>query len=129
MSKIYSGLQKAIRAADDVAPEGSDGVALIASFLNVKRKTLLGWLREDGTPLGAMRELPNNKVTEATEKAGGVSALARVLGVTPTAVREWVNFGYVPTARAQQIEILYGIPRTELVSPKVRSAMGIGGEL
>jgi hypothetical protein len=70
-----------------------------------------------------------NKVTEAAEKAGGVPHLARALGVTSAAVREWVKLGFVPQKRAQEIELQYGIPRTELVSPRVRSMMGIGGDL
>lgn len=127
MDKTYTGLQKAIRAADVV--HDGHGVDALADVLNVKRKTVLNWLREDGTPIGSTRPQPDNKVMDAAGKAGGIPNLARELGVTPQAVREWAKLGYAPMQRAQQIEIRYGIPRADLVSPKVRSAMGVGGEL
>lgn len=127
MSKTYTGLQKAISAADRL--ENGDGVGILAHALSVQRKTVLNWLREDGTPIGSTRPMPDNQVTAAATKAGGVPNLARELGVTPQAVREWIKLGYVPVQRAQQIEITYGIPRADLVSPKVRSAMGLGGDL
>lgn len=65
----------------------------------------------------------------AVEKAGGATALARALGVTPQSVWDWLVKGYVPLARAKEIEMQFGIPRNDLVSPKVRSSMGVGGEL
>lgn len=122
--KVSTGLTKAIAQFDCQDPAGA-----LARCLNVKRKTILNWLREDGTPYGEPVKLPDNKVSDAVKKAGGVPALAKELGVTTSAIREWVKFGYVPVQRAQQIELMYGIPRAELVSPKMRSAMGIGGEL
>lgn len=128
MERTFSGLQRAIRAAEAARP-GMDPVDGLAAHLNVKRKTILTWLREDGTPLGGGAPLPDNRVTDAANKAGGVPSMARSLGVTPQAVREWVRAGHMPPARAKEAEILYGIPRAELVSPKVRNALGLGGEL
>lgn len=128
MDKRFSGLQRAITAITAARP-GLDPVDELASALGVKRKTVLNWLREDGTPLGGLNEPPNNRVSDAVNKAGGVPAMARTLGVTPQAVREWVRYGYVPARRAQEIDVLYGIPREELVSPKLRSSMGLGGDL
>lgn len=128
MEQKFSGLQKTIQAIEKNMPE-SDPVQVLADWLGVRRKTLLNWLREDGTPLGGAARLPDNRVTDAAKAAGGVPALAAALGVSPQAVREWIKFGYVPPRRAQQIEIQYGIPRTELLSPKMRSAMGLGGDL
>lgn len=132
MERRFSGLQRALNAISENDPamgEGVDAVAKLANLARVTRKTILNWLREDGTPLGAGGPLPDNKVTEAAAKAGGVPTLARALGVTPQAVREWVRLGYVPPKRAQEIELRYGVPRTELVSAKVRNALGLGGEL
>lgn len=128
MEQQFSGLQRALKAMEAARP-GLDGVDELASVLQIKRKTVLTWLREDGTPLGAGIQAPNNRVTDAANKAGGVPSLARALGVTPQAVREWVRSASVPPARAQEIEMLYGIPRADLVSAKVRSAMGLGVEL
>lgn len=131
MDKTYTGLQKAIEAIGKAAlpPADFDAVDHLAGLAQVARKTVLNWLREDGTPIGSSRPLPDNQVTAAAAKAGSIPALARELGVTPQAVREWIKLGYVPVQRAQQIEITYGIPRADLVSPKVRSAMGLGGDL
>lgn len=136
MDKTYTGLQKAIEAigktrekATFMGADGRDAVDHLAGLAQVARKTVLNWLREDGTPIGSTRPMPDNQVTAAATKAGGVPNLARELGVTPQAVREWIKLGYVPVQRAQQIEITYGIPRADLVSPKVRSAMGLGGDL
>ena len=128
MPQTYSGLQRAIKAAEAARP-GLDAVDYLASALSIKRKTLLTWLREDGTPLGSARHRPDNRVMDAANKAGGIPTMARQLGVTSQAVREWVRAGAVPPARAKEIEMLYGIPRAELVSAKVRNAMGFGGEL
>lgn len=132
MERTYSGLQKALNAIDARLDVGSDdtrdGVQKLADVANVKRKTVLNWLREDGTPHGTVVR-PDNKVWEAAEKAGGAPALAKRLGVSPQAVREWIKYGYVPPRRAQEIELAYGIPRGDLLSPKMRSAMGLGGDL
>lgn len=129
--KIYTGLQKVLNQIKRAGLNGDrqDPAEALSLAIDVQRKTILNWLREDGTPYGEPVKLPDNKVSDAVKKAGGVPALAKELGVTTSAIREWVKFGYVPVQRAQQIELLYGIPRAELVSPKMRSAMGIGGEL
>jgi len=68
-------------------------------------------------------------VDKAVEKAGSWNKLAVALGVTRQAVGQWLRQGYVPLARAKEIEMQFGIPRNDLVSPKVRSSMGVGGEL
>lgn len=124
MNEVRTGLQKVLEKMG-----GEDAVGSVASVLHVSRKTILNWLREDGTPLGSGKPRPDNKVAEAVAKAGGPKAMAEELGVTSTAVLEWRRQGYMPPKRAQEVENLYGVPRQELVSPKLRSAMGIGGEL
>ena len=127
MNEVRTGLQKAIAAVAKTAKE--DPIGILAAYFGISRKTLLNWLREDGTPLGSGKPAPDNKVAEAIVKAGGAKQMAADLGVTPTAVLEWRRQGYMPAKRAQEVEALYGVPRQELVSPKLRSAMGIGGEL
>jgi DNA-binding transcriptional regulator YdaS (Cro superfamily) len=47
----------------------------------------------------------------AIEKAGGITALARELGMTPSAVFEWRR---VPSGRILQVEAVTGIPREKL---------------
>ena len=41
-----------------------------------------------------------NEVEKAVELAGGFSATARLLGVTPKAVRNWVEAGRLPRTEA-----------------------------
>jgi len=51
----------------------------------------------------------------AIESVGGnQSRLARLCGVKPQSVREWIVKGSVPPKRAIQIEKLLGIPRKDL---------------
>lgn len=116
MTKKQTGLQMAI------AHVGAAGK--LAKAIGVPRSTVYGWLAAD---------LPTPRTTStvdlAVEKAGGATALARALGVTPQSVWDWLVKGYVPLARAKEIEMQFGIPRNDLVSPKVRSSMGVGGDL
>lgn len=130
MKQKLSGLQRALSRIEVLRP-GMDAIDHLADVLRLQRKTILSWLREDGTPVNEPIELREGRVVDAVNKAGGVPAMARTLGVSPQAVREWVRSGCVPPARAKEIEMLYGIPRTELVSAKVRHAMGLamGAEL
>lgn len=57
-------------------------------------------------------------IKEVVNMAESQSSLARQLGVTPQAVQGWVNAGYVPLARAVELEKMYGVPAINLVSPK-----------
>jgi len=116
MTKKQTGLQMAIAHVG--------GVSKLAKALAVSRSTVGTWLTADvATPRAV------TTVDTAVEKAGGATALARSLGVTPQSVWDWLVKGYVPLARAKEIEMQFGIPRNDLVSPKVRSSMGVGGEL
>ena len=53
--------------------------------------------------------------------------MAREFGVSSQAVQIWLRQGYAPKARAQEIELQFGVPRVELISPKVRNELGLGG--
>ena len=58
------------------------------------------------------------------QAAGGAQIdLARVLGVTQAAVSKWVTRGWVPLARAREIEALYGVPRTKVANPTMVDAL------
>lgn len=59
----------------------------------------------------------------AVEKAGGVAALAEALGVKRQACYPWLTRGWAPAKRAIQIEGLYGIPRADLMDPKLKSEL------
>lgn len=119
MSK-YSGLQKAIRRVGDIAR--------FARSIKVTVATVNMWLKEDGTEAPPETRPQDSAVTEAVEKAGSAAELARQLKVSGQAVGIWLRQGFVPQGRAKEIEMLYGIDRARLVSPKVRSLMGINPE-
>lgn len=68
------------------------------------------------TRLDAQRETIKTVIAAA---GGSQIDLARVLGVTQAAVSKWVTRGWVPLARAREIEALYGVPRTGVADPKV----------
>jgi hypothetical protein len=63
-------------------------------------------------------------VDKAIDAAGGACRLAEVLGVKHQAVYFWQKRGWVPLARAGQIEKKYGVPRRKLMDPRIVSAMG-----
>jgi len=116
MPKKQTGLQMAIAYAG--------GSRAFAKAVNTKYATIAEWLAADEpTPRAA------SAVDKAVEKAGSWNKLAVALGVTRQAVGQWLRQGYVPLARAKEIEMQFGIPRNDLVSPKVRSSMGVGGDL
>lgn len=119
MDKQYTGLQKALRTVGSVAK--------FASVVGVTQKVVNTWLKEDGCDAPPETRPENSGVRRAVEKAGSQAELARALGVSYQSIQIWLNQGYVPLARAQEIEMQFGIPRAELVSPKVRNAMGAGG--
>jgi len=63
-------------------------------------------------------------IKSAVERAGGAAKLAAALGVSHQIVYKWVARGWAPTARAAQIEELYGIPRAELADPQLAAFFG-----
>ena len=67
-------------------------------------------------------------IAEALQKAGGQARLAWCLGVTQQSISIWLKRGYVPLLRAREIEMIYGVARQRLVSPKVRHAMNLNSE-
>lgn len=59
-------------------------------------------------------------ISKAVTAAGSQANLAKALGVSPPIVCLWVHRGWVPLRRAQEIEAMYGVPRTQTMSPRVR---------
>jgi DNA-binding transcriptional regulator YdaS (Cro superfamily) len=113
-----TALQKAIAQA------GSQSA--LAVLLGVSQKTVCSWLRRD---IPRKPKEPRNAVERAVLKAGGQPKMAEELGVTQQCISRWCQSGYVPAPRAQEIEITYGVPRAELLNPKLRNALGAGGDL
>ena len=69
------------------------------------------------------RETRLFNLRRAIDAAGDVQALRAALGVTHQAIYHYKRIGYVPLARALDIERLYGVPARNLVSPKLLSAV------
>lgn len=116
MTKKATGLERAINHVGNIH--------LFAKATGAKPAAVKEWLAAD-EPAAP----PDSAVLTAITKAGGPTAMAKALGVTPQAVWDWRAKGYVPLARAKEIEMQFGIPRGDLVSAKVRSNLGLGGEL
>lgn len=94
----------------------------LASRLGISQKTVSQWVRAD-TP--APVKEPTNGVERAAQVAGGQPQMALALGVTQQCVSRWCREGFVPAARAQEIEHQFGVPRAELLNPKLRNALGV----
>jgi len=60
-------------------------------------------------------------IARAVALAGNQGALALALNVSQQAVSAWETQGFVPLERAKGIAELYGIPRRELINPRILS--------
>lgn len=63
-------------------------------------------------------------IFKAIKAAGNQTKLADALGVSQQAISKWTRLGWVPVDRAIEIEAQYGIPRRDLVNPKLRDLLG-----
>lgn len=115
----YTGLQRALMAVGDVPR--------LARALGVTQKVINNWLREDGVTPPPETRPEDSAIRRAVKQAGGSTKMGLALGVSHQAVEGWIRQGYVPKARAQEIELQFGVPRVELISPKVRNELGLGG--
>lgn len=66
-----------------------------------------------------MTRKKTNAVQTACERAGTQRSLAATLGVSEQVVCVWAKRGWVPLARAQEIEALFGVPRKSLINPRL----------
>lgn len=57
----------------------------------------------------------------AITRAGGIVRFARSLGITHQAIYAWRKRGSVPLDKAIMIEEQFGVPRTDLIDPKLLS--------
>lgn len=60
-----------------------------------------------------------NGVRLAIRAAGTQQKLAALLGVSQQAVSAWLDRGWVPLRRAQEIEASLGVPRAKLINPRI----------
>ena len=65
-------------------------------------------------------------IQKAIAKAGSQEQLALALNVTQQAISLCLARGFVPTSRAFEIELLYGVSRFELISPKIMNIFDLG---
>ena len=62
-------------------------------------------------------------IQKVVDMAGSQGRVAEILGVTQQAVSEWVRRGYAPSSRLVEIEAQFGVPRTDLIDPKLRDLL------
>lgn len=105
------------------------GQVKLANALGVAQRTISHWLEADMPVAERPVREPRNDVERVVATAGGQPKVASDLGVTQQCIGNWCKKGYVPVARAQEFEMLYGVPRTSIINPKLRNALGAGGEL
>lgn len=69
---------------------------------------------------------PLSGIQKAVLQAGSQGALALRLGVSQQAIQKWVRNGYAPVGRVVEIECEYGIPRRELLQPRLADLADTG---
>lgn len=62
-------------------------------------------------------------IQKAVDAAKTQQALADQLGVSQQMISKWVKRGYAPAERAVEIEAQYGVSRSELIKPSLRSLL------
>ena len=60
-------------------------------------------------------------IKDALERGGGISVIARTMGLSDEAVRLWRARGKVPAERVVELEQLTGVPREQLRPDLYRS--------
>lgn len=95
--------------------------------MDKRLKELTQKIINDGTHGALLNTIMSAKkytgILGAVVAAGGLSPMARQLGVSYQAVQQWMAQGYVPLIRVTEIETLYGVPRAELMNPKYAAAL------
>lgn len=59
---------------------------------------------------------PESGIAKAVREAGGLGAMARLLGVKRQSVHQWVEDGHAPLRRGLRIAAVLGVPAVALVS-------------
>ena len=58
-------------------------------------------------------------IQRAVSEGGGLTPFAARLGVTYQVVQHWLKQGYAPSRYAVEIEATTGVPRRELINPRL----------
>lgn len=95
--------------------------------MDKKLSTLRDELVKNGAPAHLLNTvMAANRYTgilKAVSAAGGITHLAKQLGVSHQCAQQWLKRGFVPLARIPEIETLYGVPRQDLMNPKYAAAL------
>ena len=67
----------------------------------------------------------NSGIRRAVKLAGNQKKLAEELGVSQQYVSLAVRQGFIAPSRAMEIEALYGIPRYELIDPRLARVLDL----
>ena len=62
-------------------------------------------------------------IEKAIAAAGNQETLAAALGVKQPAIAHWKKRGWMPVARALQVEMIYGIDRLSLIKPALQEVL------
>lgn len=68
-------------------------------------------------------EFQTTGIEDVVTRAGGRGALAQRIGVTNQALGQWLQRGWVPAARALELEAIYGVPRVRLLKPTLAALL------
>lgn len=75
--------------------------------------------RNRKTQLQQRLEAQREFIKTVIERAGSQQALGHRLGVSQAAISKWMIRGWVPLARAAEIEATFGVPRTDIANPRI----------
>lgn len=64
-------------------------------------------------------------IQRVVDIAGSQGRVAEILGVTQQAVSEWVRRGYAPPSRLVELEAQFGVPRVDLINPRLRDILSV----
>ena len=65
-------------------------------------------------------------IARAIQDAGSQEQLATRLGVSKQAVQKWAKRGYAPPQRIVEIETEFGIPKRDLLDPRLADLLDKG---
>lgn len=69
--------------------------------------------------------IPLPPLDQAIARAGSQERLAQLLGVRQQSISVWRKRGFMPVLRAVEVEMQLGIPRQDLVDPRLRRAFDL----
>ncbi len=59
----------------------------------------------------------------AVERGGGIVRFSRSMGISHQAVYHWRKRGWVPADKALVIESVFGVPRADIMEPRLAAVL------